>query len=87
MRSVVAHAALTEAVLESHTVRLADPTATSSPLVETLARQLSDAGLRTSFGFSWTPAPNADLSVGIRGLEAAFESFVAANPVWRRSSR
>jgi hypothetical protein len=87
LRSLVAHAALTEAVLESHTVRLADPTATSSPLVETLARQLSDAGLRTSFGFSWTPAPNADLSVGIRGLEAAFESFVAANPVWRRSSR
>ncbi len=84
LRSVAAHAALTEAVLETRAVRLADPSVAPSPLVETLARQLSDAGLRPSFGFSWTPAPGADLSVGTRGLEDAFETFIAANPVWRR---
>ena len=87
LRSVAAHAAITEAVLETRAVRLADPSAAPSPLVEALARQLSDAGLRPSFGPSWTPAPGADLSVGIRGLEDAFETFMAANPVWRRLSR
>jgi hypothetical protein len=83
LRSVTAHAALTEAVLEIRAVRLADPSAVPSPLVEALARQLSDAGLRPSFGPSWTPAPGADLSVGTRGLEDAFETFVGANPAWR----
>ncbi len=87
LRSVAAHAALTEAVLETRAVRLADPSAAPSPLVETLARQLSDAGLRPSFGPSWTPAPGADLSIGTRGLEDAFETFIAANPAWRRLSR
>jgi len=86
LRSVAAHAALTEAVLETRAVRLADPSA-PSPLVETLARQLSGAGLRPSFGPSWTPAPGADLSVGIRGLEDAFETFMVANPAWHRLSR
>jgi hypothetical protein len=87
LRSVAAHAALTEAALETRAVRLADPSAAPSPLVETLARQLSDAGLRPSFGSSWVPAPGADLSVGTRGLEDAFETFVAASPMWRRLSR
>jgi hypothetical protein len=83
LRSVAAHAALTEAVLETRAVRLADPSAAPSPLVETLARQLSDAGLRPSFGLSWTPAPGADLSVGTRGLEDVFETFLATHPTWR----
>lgn len=86
LRSVAAHAALTEAVLETRVVRLADPSA-PSPLVETLARQLSDAGLHPSLGPSWTPAPGADLSVGTRGLEDAFETFLAAHPAWRLLSR
>jgi hypothetical protein len=82
LRSVAAHAALTEAVLETRAVRLANPSA-PSPLVETLARQLSDAGLRPSFGPSWTPAPGADLSVGTRGLEDVFETVLATHPTWR----
>jgi hypothetical protein len=85
--SVAAHAALTEAVLETRAVRLADPSAAPSPLVERLARQLSGAGLRPSFGPSWTPAPGVDLSVGTRGLEDAFETFMGANPAWRRLPR
>ncbi len=87
LRSVAAHAALTEAVLETRAIRLAYPWAAPSPLVKTLARQLSDAGLRPSFGSSWVPAPGADLSVGIRGLEDAFETFVATSPTWRQLSR
>ena len=87
LRSVAAHAALTEALLETRAVRLADPSTAPSPLVETLARQLSDVGLRPSFGTSWVPAPGADLSVGTRGLEETIETFVAASTVWRRLSR
>ncbi len=83
LRSVAAHAALTDAVLETGAVRLADPSATPAPLVETLARQLSDAGLRAGFGPSWAPAPGVDASVGIRGLEDAFETFLGAHPAWR----
>ena len=87
LRSVAAHAALTEAVLESRAVRLADPSSASSPLMEALARQLSSAGLRPTFGSSWVPTPGADLSVGTRGLEEAFETFVAASPAWQLLSR
>ena len=87
LRSVAAHVALTEAVLETRAVRLADPSAAPSQLVEMLARQLSGVGLRPSFGSSWVPVPGADLSVGTRGLAEALETFVDANPTWRRLSR
>ena len=86
LRSVAAHAALTEAVLETRVARLAEPSVASSPLVEALARQLTGAGMRPSFGSSWVPTPGADLSVGTRGLEEAFETFMAASPAWRRPS-
>jgi hypothetical protein len=87
LRSVAAHAALIEAVLETSAVRLAEPSSAPSTLVETLARQMSDAGLRPSFGPSWTPAPGADLSVGTRGLEDALDTFVATSLAWRRLPR
>ena len=87
LRSVAAHAALTEAVLETYAVRLADPSPASSSLMEALARQLSSAGMRPTFGSSWVPIPGADLSVGTRGLEEAFETFVAASPAWQQLSR
>jgi hypothetical protein len=83
LRSVTVHAALTEAVLETRAVRLAEPTVPVVALVEDLARQLWNAGLPVSFGPSWTPAPDADLSVGIRGLEGALEAFLRAHPTWR----
>ncbi|CAA9421736.1 MAG: hypothetical protein AVDCRST_MAG78-1089 [uncultured Rubrobacteraceae bacterium] len=86
MRSVTAHAALAEAVLETRVVRLANPLATPAPLVEKLARQLSGAGLHASVGPSWTPAPGADASVGTRGLEGFFEAFLGAHSEWRPAS-
>jgi hypothetical protein len=86
LRSVTAHAALTEAVLETRAVRLAEPSSASSPLVDTLARQLSFAGLVPTFGSSWVPTPGAHLSVGTRGLEEAFETFMAASPAWQQLS-
>jgi hypothetical protein len=85
--SVTAHAALTEAVLETRAVRLAGPTVASAALVEELARQLWDEGFSVSFGPSWTPAPGADVSVGIEGMESAFGAFLRTHPVWRTSPR
>jgi hypothetical protein len=83
LRSVTAHAALTEAVLETRAVRLADPSETPASLVKELAQRMSDAGLRATLGPSWTPAPDADVSIGTRGLEETFEAFLQAHPAWQ----
>ncbi len=82
LRSVAAYAALTEAVLETHVVRLANPSVASAALVEELARQLWGTGFPVSFGPSWTPTPGADVSVGVQGLEESFEAFLRARPAW-----
>jgi hypothetical protein len=87
LRSVTAHAALIEALLETRAVRIADPSTTPTPLVEMLARQLSSAGLHASFGPSWTPVLGAEASVGTRGLEDVFQAFLGAHPAWRPALR
>ncbi len=87
LRSVTAYAALTEAVLETQAVRLADPSVTSPALVEEVARQLSGYGLRLSFGPSWTPAPWAAASIGARGLEEALEGIFRVHPALRPERR
>jgi hypothetical protein len=83
LRSVTTQAAFTEAVLETRAVRLADPSVPPAALVEELARQLWEARLSVSFGPSWTPAPGADISVGVQGLEQAFEAFLRRRLAWR----
>jgi hypothetical protein len=82
LRSVTAHAALVEAVLETRTVRLADPSEVHPRLAEALARQLSDFGLCVSSGPSWVPAPAADISVGTRGFGEVLERFLRSHPDW-----
>ena len=86
LRSVTTHATLTGAVLETRAVRLANPIGPSAALLEELAWQLWRAGFPVSFGPFWTPAPGADISVGIRGLEDAFEAFLQAHPTWHTLS-
>ena len=86
LRSVTTHATLTGAILETRAVRLANPIAASKALVEELAQQLWRAGFPVSFGPSWTPAPGAEISVGIQGLEDAFEVFLRAHPTWHTLS-
>ncbi len=82
LRSVTTHAALSEAVLETSTVRLADPSEAHPMLAEALARQLSDFGLRVSSGPSWVPAPDADISVGTMGSGEVLERFLRSHPDW-----
>ena len=86
LRCVTAHAALTEAVLETSVVRLVDPSATPAELVEGLARTLFSAGLRTSFGPCWTPTPCANASVGIRGLKEDLRALLQAHPARKSPS-
>jgi hypothetical protein len=83
LRSVTVHAALTEAVLETRIIRLADPSEAHPTLAETLARQLSDFGLHVSSGPSWIPAPGADVSVGTQGSGGVLERFLWSHPGWR----
>jgi hypothetical protein len=87
LRSVTAHAALTEALLETCIVRLASPSETPASLVQELAQRISGAGLRVTTGPSWIPTPGADASIGTRGLEESFETYLQAYPMWRPSHR
>lgn len=88
LRSVTDHAALTEATLETRAIRLLEPSAPPAALVEELARQLWNANLPVSFGPSWTPVPvGADISVGVLGLQRAFEAFLQKCPAWRTLPR
>ncbi len=83
LRSATTQAALTEAVLKTRTVRLADPSVPPAALVEELACQLWEARLPVSFGPSWTAVPAADISVGVQGFEEAFEAFLRRRLGWR----
>lgn len=85
LRSITAHAALSEAVLETRTVRLADPSEAHPALAETLARQLSDFGLHVSSGSSWVPTPGADISVGTWGSGEVLERFLRSHTDWWRA--
>jgi hypothetical protein len=82
LRSVTAHAALSEALLETCAVRLAEPSEAHPVLVEALARQVSAFGLCVSSGPSWAPTPGADISVGTRGLEEELERFLRSHSDW-----
>jgi hypothetical protein len=82
LRSVTAHAAFSEAILETRTVRLTNPSEAHPRLAEALARQLSDFGLCVSSGPSWAPAPDADISVGTRGFGEVLEQFLRSHPEW-----
>jgi len=85
LRSVTNYAALTESVLETRAVRLVPPTVTHAALVERLARQLQSIKLPVSFGPSWMPVSDADVSVGTGGYEETLENFLLAHPAWRWS--
>lgn len=87
LRSVTTHATLTEAVLETLVVRLANPTIVLGTLLEDLAWQLWSAGFPVSFGPSWEPAPGADISLGIRGFEDSLETFLREHPGWQTLPR
>jgi hypothetical protein len=82
LRTVTEVAALTEAMLEVEAARAVPPRVTSARALEGLARDLWEAGFSVRFEPSWTPAPEADVYLGIGGDEAAMEKFLRAHPSW-----
>jgi hypothetical protein len=82
LRTVTEVAALTEAMLEVEVARTVPPRVTSARALESLARDLWEAGFPVRFKPSWTPAPEADVYLGIGGDDGALESFLRAHPSW-----
>jgi hypothetical protein len=81
LRAVTAVAALTEAMLEVRAVRTVSPGVPSARALEEFARDLWGAGFRVRFGPSWTPAPGADVCVGV-GDDGELQEFLRSHPSW-----
>ncbi len=82
LRTVAAVAALTEAVLKVGAVRTVPPGVASARALEELARDLWGAGFRVRFGPSWSPAPEADVCVGVGG-DGRLQELLRSHPSWR----
>ena len=82
LRSVTEVAALTEAMLEVEAARAVPPRVTSARALERLARDLWEAGFSVRFEPSWTPAPEAEVYLGIGGDGGALEGFLRKHPSW-----
>jgi hypothetical protein len=83
LRSLTRVAALTEATLEVGAVRSVPPGVASPRALQTLARQLGEAGLFVCFEASWTPAAQqADAYLGVGGNEGLLRDFLRAHPSW-----
>ncbi len=81
LRTLTAVAALTEAVLEVGAVRTVAPRVSSASALEELARDIWAAGFGVRFGPLWTPAPAADVCVGVGG-GAGLHEFLRSHPAW-----
>lgn len=83
LRAVTAHAALTEAVLETRAAYRSRPAAAPSGALQALARDLWEAGFPVGFGACWEDVPEPGVGLGARGAEEELAAFVRAHPSWR----
>ena len=83
LRSLTTFAALTEATLEVNAVVNVPPRVASPRALEGLARDLWEAGFPVRFAPSWTPAPAADVYLGVGGDEE-LDEFVRSQAWWGR---
>ena len=82
MRELTRVAALTEAKLEVGAVRSVPPRVATPQALETLARDLREAGLSVRFEASWTPAvQRADAYLGVDGHDGLHD-FLRSYPSW-----
>lgn len=86
LRSISATAAVSEAVLEARAFRSSSPKLTRVSVLETLARDLRGAGFPVEFGRSWSPAPDAEVAVGIDGAGEALLDFLDRHPSWETTA-
>ncbi len=82
LRSLTVAAALSEAVLETRLVRVAQPRVAPSRVVQELALDLWEAGFAVRFGPSWTPASVRGVAVGFGGAEAELKRFFGEHQSW-----
>ena len=76
LQTLSSTAALSEAILEVRSVRVARPRVVPRFTLERLARGLSEAGFGVRFGPCWTPLyGEAEVAVGIRGAEDDYEQL------------
>lgn len=81
LREVTTFAALTEATLEVSAVRAVPPRVASPRALERLALDLWEAGFSVRFESSWTPAPRAEVYLGVDGSED-LRGFLLSHPSW-----
>lgn len=87
LRAVTSAAALSEAVLEVRTVRVARPRIVSRDVLGGLARGMWESGFGVRFGPCWTPLwDGVEAAVGTRDLEDAHERIRILGP-WEIASR
>jgi hypothetical protein len=82
LRHLTAVAALAEAMLEVGAVRTVPAGVAAARAVEELARDLCGAGFQVRFGPTWTPAPRADVCVGVGGEGEELQEFLRSHPSW-----
>jgi hypothetical protein len=83
LRALTTFAALTEAALEVNAVVNVPPRVASPRALEGFARELWEAGFPVRFAPSWTPAPAADVYLGVGGDEE-LDEFVRSQARWGR---
>ncbi len=81
LRHLTSVAALAEAMLEVGAVRTVPAGVASAAALEGLARDLWGGGFRVRFGPSWTPAPRADVCVGV-GADGGLQEYLRSHPSW-----
>ena len=82
LRSLIASAALSDAVLESRVARLTPPASALATTLQALALDLRDAGFEVRFAPSWTPVPRGAIGLGILGAEQDLQDFIEAHHSW-----
>lgn len=87
LRAITSKAALTEAVLEIRTVRLASSLVVSAPLICEMARELCNAGFCVTFGPTWEPVQDADLVLGTAGAKSILKEFIEETTPWEMAPR
>ena len=85
LREASVWAAVKEAVLEARLLRLADPVVHPATLIQSLARDLRDAGIGVGFGPSWSPVAEACLAVGSGGACPTMARFAREQPRWHEA--
>jgi hypothetical protein len=83
LRSLTIAAALSDAVLETRTARVAPVRPAPAAALQALALDAREAGFPVRFAPTWTPLAEGEIGLGIGGAEQELRGFLDAHPSWR----